>query len=177
MTSADDRCEPDCARQCTKKRQRAAAPLGRSVHFFFEQRRRCYNGGPPNIKDTVMPAEAHVEEHGAEVIDPPPAQSSTKPDARMRTKQQPPYAVILHNDHLNGFDFVIGVLRKVFQYGRVKAFTLTMKAHTAGRAAVWSGALEVAELKADQIRSCGPDPNAKPKGAVALRVTLEPLPQ
>jgi ATP-dependent Clp protease adaptor protein ClpS len=101
----------------------------------------------------------------------------TVPDERTKPKRQPPYAVILHNDELNGFDFVVGVLRKVFHYGRVKAFKLTMAAHAAGRSNVWSGPLEVAELKADQIRSCGPDPAAKSKGALALRVTIEPLPQ
>lgn len=54
---------------------------------------------------------------------------------------------------------------------------LTARAHFTGRSIVWSGVLEVAELKADQIRSCGADPEAKAKGAMALRVTLDPLPQ
>lgn len=94
---------------------------------------------------------------------------------RTRTKKQPPYAVVLHNDDVNGFDYVVGVLRKVFHYGRPKAFWLTLTAHIAGRSTVWSGSLEVAELKADQIRSCGPDPAKKSKGAVALRVSIEPL--
>jgi ATP-dependent Clp protease adaptor protein ClpS len=124
-----------------------------------------------------MPAAAQVETLPEQVADPPPARSSTKPDKRTKPKRQPPYAVILHNDNLNGFDFVVSVLRKVFHYGRVKAFTLTMKAHASGRCIVWSGMLEVAELKADQIRSCGPDPDAKSKGALALRVSIEPMPQ
>src|SRR4249920_1509778 len=98
------------------------------------------------------------------------------PDERTKPKWQPPYAVILFNDDINGFDFVVGVLRKVFHYGLVKAFKLTITAHTAGRSVVWSGPLEVAELKADQIRSCGPDPAGKAKGALTLRVSLEPLP-
>jgi ATP-dependent Clp protease adaptor protein ClpS len=100
----------------------------------------------------------------------------TKPEERTKRKPQPPYAVILHNDNFNGFDFVVGVLRKVFHYDRPKAHQLTMAAHTSGRSIVWSGVREVAELRADQIRSCGPDPEAKASGALALRVTLEPLP-
>ncbi len=124
-----------------------------------------------------MPAEAQVENPSVEVVEPVPARPATNPQERTKPKRQPHYAVVLHNDNLNGFDFVMGVLRKVFHYGRVKAFTLTLKAHTAGRSIVWSGALEVAELKADQIRSCGPDPEAKSKGALALRVSIEPLPQ
>ena len=48
---------------------------------------------------------------------------------RTKPKRQPPYAVILFNDDINGFDFVVGVLRKVFHYGLVKAFKLTITAH------------------------------------------------
>jgi len=91
-----------------------------------------------------------------------------------KTKRQPPFAVILHNDDINGFNFVIATLRKVFHYGRTKAFWLTLKAHLAGKVNVWSGTLEVAELKADQLRSCGADP--KMKGALTLMVTIEELP-
>jgi ATP-dependent Clp protease adaptor protein ClpS len=118
-----------------------------------------------------------IELEPAEVADPPPARSDTKPDERTKPKRQPPYAVILHNDDVNSFGFVVGVLRKVFNYGLKEATMLTARAHFTGRSIVWSGVLEVAELRADQIRSCGPDPEAKLKGALALRVSLEPLPQ
>jgi ATP-dependent Clp protease adaptor protein ClpS len=121
--------------------------------------------------------QAAVETAPEEVVDPPPAKSKTKPDERTKPKRQPPYAVILHNDDVNSFGFVVGVLRKVFNYGLQKAMTLTARAHSSGRSVVWTGVLEVAELKADQIRSCGPDPEAKAKGALTLRVSLEPLPQ
>lgn len=93
-----------------------------------------------------------------------------------KVKRQPPYAVVLHNDDLNGFDHVIDVLRKVFNYDYPKAFQLTLEAHNTGRSIVWTGSLEVAELKADQVRSCGPDPNAKSQGAPPLGVSVEPLP-
>ena len=96
---------------------------------------------------------------------------------REKTKRQPPYAVVLHNDDLNTFEFVVGVLRKVFNYDLAKATQLMLNAHRQGRSIVWSGQLEIAELKADQIRSCGPDPEMKASGALALRVTIEPVPQ
>ena len=91
-----------------------------------------------------------------------------------RTERQPPYAVILHNDDLNTADYVVMVLRKVFGYEIPKCFELMLEAHLTGRSVVWTGALEVAELKADQIRSCGPDPSAKPRGAQPLAVSVEP---
>ena len=49
-----------------------------------------------------------------------------------------------------------------------------LEAHEKGRSVVWTGALEVAELKADQIRSCGPDPAMKARGAQPLAVSVEP---
>src|SRR6476469_7215929 len=98
----------------------------------------------------------------------------TNTDTESQTRRQPPYAVILHNDDVNGMDFVIAVLRKVFGYTVEKCVELMLEAHEKGKSAVWIGALEVAELKADQIRSCGPDPDQKQKGAQPLGVSVEP---
>lgn len=98
----------------------------------------------------------------------------TDTDTETRTKRQPPYAVILHNDDINTMDWVILVLRKVFGYEVEKCFELMLEAHEKGRSAVWVGSLEVAELKADQVRSCGPDPVMKARGAQPLGVSVEP---
>ena len=95
-------------------------------------------------------------------------------DTETKTRRQPPYAVILHNDDINTMEFVVAVLRKVFGYTVEKCVELMMQAHEKGRVVVWIGALEVAELKADQIHSCGPDPEQKRKGAQPLGVTVEP---
>jgi ATP-dependent Clp protease adaptor protein ClpS len=95
-------------------------------------------------------------------------------DTDTQTRRQPPYAVILHNDDVNGMDFVVAVLRKVFGYTVEKCAELMFEAHEKGRAVVWVGPLEVAELKADQIRSCGADPQQKSKGAQPLGVSVEP---
>jgi ATP-dependent Clp protease adaptor protein ClpS len=102
--------------------------------------------------------------------------TSPRQETRTKTKRPPPYAVILHNDSVNGFGFVVGVLQKVFGYARPKALRLTLTAHVLGRSTVWTGALEVAEFKAEQIRSCGPDPEQKSKGATQLGVSIEPVP-
>lgn len=95
-------------------------------------------------------------------------------DTDTRTERQPPYAVVLHNDDLNTMEWVIRVLRKVFGYTVERCVELMLEAHETGRSVVWVGALEVAELKADQIIGCGPDPAAADRGAEPLRVTVEP---
>jgi ATP-dependent Clp protease adaptor protein ClpS len=100
--------------------------------------------------------------------------TDTDTETETRTRRQPPYAVILHNDDLNGMPFVVGVLRKVFGYELERCLELMMEADETGRSVVWVGPLEVAELKADQIHSCGPDPAAKDRGAQPLGVTVEP---
>jgi ATP-dependent Clp protease adaptor protein ClpS len=105
----------------------------------------------------------------------PPAKR--QPVTRPNPKRQPPHAVVLHNDPVNGFDYVVGVLRKVFRYGRARSFWLTLRAHTAGRSIVWTGTLELAELKAEQVRDCGPDPRKVESGGTPLKVTIEPLPE
>lgn len=89
---------------------------------------------------------------------------------------QPPYAVILHNDPISTFEFVIAVLQKVFGYALEKAFLLTVEAHETGRSIVWTGSLEIAELHAERIQACGPDPDRVDAGAKRLGVTVEVLP-
>jgi ATP-dependent Clp protease adaptor protein ClpS len=70
-----------------------------------------------------------------------------------KTRRVPPYHVILENDDVHSFEFVVGVLRKALGYSEERAFQLMLQAHTSGRAVVWTGSKEVAEFKADQIRT------------------------
>jgi ATP-dependent Clp protease adaptor protein ClpS len=99
----------------------------------------------------------------------------TKPQDSTSVRRQPPYAVVLHNDEYNGMDFVIMVLQKVFGYSLQKAFELMMEAHVSGRSIVWSGMRELAELRAEQIHTYGPDPTQRKAGP--LQVSVEPIPQ
>jgi ATP-dependent Clp protease adaptor protein ClpS len=70
-----------------------------------------------------------------------------------RTRRLPPYQVILENDDYHSFEFVVGVLCKSLGYAVERAFLLTQEAHHSGRAIVWTGPKEVAELKVEQIRT------------------------
>ena len=94
-------------------------------------------------------------------------------DTDTKTRRQPPYAVVLHNDDYNTMPFVVAVLQKVFGYNLEKCIEIMLEAHNTGKAVAWSGSLEVAELKADQILGCGADPNHQK--SQPLRVTVEPL--
>ncbi|MGL4421293.1 MAG: ATP-dependent Clp protease adaptor ClpS [Gemmataceae bacterium] len=98
----------------------------------------------------------------------------TDTDSEIRTRRQPPYAVILHNDDHNGMEHVAMVLQKVFGYKIEKCVQLMLEAHEKGRSIVWVGPREVAELKADQILSCGPDPAAKDNKKIPVQATVEP---
>lgn len=98
-------------------------------------------------------------------------------DVKPQLRRQPPYGVILHNDDMNTFDFVVDTIRKVFRYELEKCFQLTLEADQTGRSLLWAGTLEGAELKREQMISRGADPKVKDRGALPLKVTLEEMPQ
>lgn len=97
-----------------------------------------------------------------------------RPETREETKtrRQPPYNVILENDDQHSMEFVVEVLRKVFGYPVEKSFQLMMQAHNTGRAIVWTGTKEVAELKYEQIRSFHEKRSGKDLGP--LGCSIEP---
>lgn len=70
-----------------------------------------------------------------------------------KTRRVPPYNVVLENDDHHSQEFVVDVLSKALGYAKERSFQLMMLAHTSGRAIVWTGPKEVAELKAEQIRT------------------------
>lgn len=74
-----------------------------------------------------------------------------KPKEKVKTRQVPPYHVILENDDHHSMEFVVGVLRKVLGYAQEKCIQLMMLAHHSGQSVVWTGPKEVAELKVEQI--------------------------
>jgi ATP-dependent Clp protease adaptor protein ClpS len=111
------------------------------------------------------------------VVSPPkPKERPRKQPADATPKKQPPYAVVVLNDDVHTFEYVIETFTKVFGYPHEKSLALALQIHTAGRGIVWSGSLKVAELKRDQLRSAGPDFYAAEKVDGPLHVTIEPLP-
>jgi ATP-dependent Clp protease adaptor protein ClpS len=91
-----------------------------------------------------------------------PAQETSE-----RAKLAPRWKVLLHDDPITHFDFVVGVLQKVFKLSGVDALRITREAHEHGTALVLVTTLEEGELYRDQVRAM-----ARPRG-YPLSVTLE----
>lgn len=76
-----------------------------------------------------------------------------KPKERTVTRRIPPHHVILLNDDFHSCEFVVEVLRKTFGYNEQRSIQMMLQAHLTGRAIVWTGPKEVAELKVEQLTS------------------------
>lgn len=76
---------------------------------------------------------------------------TVQPREETHTRRIPPYNVILLNDDHHTQEFVIGVLTKVLGCKNERAYQLMMEAHTTGRAVIWTGTKEGAELKQEQV--------------------------
>src|SRR5262249_31990444 len=102
----------------------------------------------------------------------------TQPTPRedTHTRRIPPYNVILENDDHHSFEFVLDVLQKVLGCGPQKAFQFADQAHNTGRAVIWTGTKEVAELKAEQIQTFHETREEDGAQLGPLGCTIEPAP-
>jgi ATP-dependent Clp protease adaptor protein ClpS len=105
----------------------------------------------------------------------PGTSKRTREKEEQQTKRQPPYNVILLNDDDHSFEYVIGMLRKLFGYPPEKGMRMAEEVHTRGRVIVLTTTLELAELKRDQIHAYGPDPLI-PRCKGSMSATIEPAP-
>ncbi len=90
-------------------------------------------------------------------------------------ESEPQNAVVVLNDDLHTFAYVMETFTKVFGYTPEKCYQLAMAIHTQGRVVVWSGPIEAAQQKRDQIRSAGPDLHASTKIEFPLGTVIEPF--
>lgn len=102
--------------------------------------------------------------------------TKTKAREQQRTRRVPPYNVLLENDDHHSFEFVMTVLQKALGYSEERAFQLTHQAHTSGRSVVWTSPKEVAELKAEQIRTFHEVRRSDGAKLGPLGCTIEPAP-
>ncbi len=61
------------------------------------------------------------------------------------------WTVVVFDDPVNLMEYVAKVFQKVFGYGRDRAEDLMMTVHQAGKALVWTGGRERAELYVQQL--------------------------
>ena len=92
-----------------------------------------------------------------------------------KTKLQPPYNVILHDDDDHSYDYVIEMLQKLFGHDLATAFKMAVEVDSTGRVIVFTGALEKAEFKKDQIHAYGADWRI-PRCQGSMSASLEPAP-
>ncbi len=96
-----------------------------------------------------------------------------KPAKREIPKKQPAYHVVLLDDDDHTYEYVIGMLRKLFGHTPERAYELAAEVDDAGRVILDTTTLERAELKRDQIHSFGRDWRiAHCQGS--MRSTIEP---
>lgn len=81
-----------------------------------------------------------------------------EPKVENKTKRQPPYNVILMNDDDHTVEYVVSLCKKIFGFPVEKGFLKAKEVHEKGRAILWTGTLELAELKQQQVHSIGKDP-------------------
>lgn len=68
-----------------------------------------------------------------------------------------PWHVVLLDDQLHTYAYVIEMLGKIFRYSFLKAAKMAVEVDTKKRVIVWTGHLEHAEAKRDQVQSYGAD--------------------
>jgi ATP-dependent Clp protease adaptor protein ClpS len=88
-----------------------------------------------------------------------PAPPEVEHDVRLdelpvaETELEPPYRVLIHNDDITPFDFVIAVLRGVFSLSGRDALAVTTRAHVTGIAYVTTLPYEEAKYRVGQAHS------------------------
>ena len=102
----------------------------------------------------------------------PPTEAPTVPDVELveatETQLDPPSKVILHNDEVTPYDFVVNVMRTVFGFSWPTAVAVTHTAHLRGLALVGVYPLEDAKYKVGQAHGL-----ARAEG-YPLTLTIEP---
>lgn len=79
------------------------------------------------------------------------ATTLTEEETKASTELASAWNILVFDDPVNLMEYVTKVLQKVFAYPRKQAEDLMLTIHTAGKALVWTGAREPAELYVQQL--------------------------
>lgn len=101
-----------------------------------------------------------------------PVEAPTLPEIKVaedtEAQLDPPSRVLLHNDDVTPYDFVVNVMRTVFEFSWPKAIAVTHAAHVRGIALVGVYPFEDAKYRVGQAHSL-----ARAEG-YPLTLTVEP---
>jgi ATP-dependent Clp protease adaptor protein ClpS len=108
------------------------------------------------------------------------AARKTRPRARKapgarprRTRQLPPFNVVLLDDDDHTVDYVVEMLRKIFGYPPERSMQMVKEIDQSGRVIVFTTHKEHAELKRDQIHAYGADFRLENSGG-SMSAVIEP---
>jgi len=104
----------------------------------------------------------------------PPRPGIAQPESskRPRKKHEPLWYVILHDDQLHTYEYVIIMLMKLFEMGKEAAFLHAVEVDTRGVTIVARLPREKAEQKRDEIMHFGGDPRMRT--TVSMKASIEP---
>ena len=113
-----------------------------------------------------------TEQANAEVAEPVVTPAC---EEKRDVKKQPRYNVILWDDDDHSYDYVIGMMRKLFGHSIDRGFVIARQVDSSGKAICLTTTMEHAELKRDQIHAFGKDRQIdRCKGS--MKATIEPVP-
>lgn len=90
------------------------------------------------------------------------AKSTTGVKQQRKSRQLPPYKVLLHNDNVNDMEYVVRTIMELTYLGKLEATQRMLEAHERGQSLLLVTHRERAELIAEQFAS------------KSLTVTIEP---
>ena len=114
-----------------------------------------------------------MTEHGSATVIAPAEERKAQDDRR--PKRQPRYNVILWDDDDHSYEYVVLMMRQLFNHSYSRGFEIAKTVDSSGRAAVLTTTREHAELKRDQIHAFGKDMLiGRCKGS--MTASIEPVP-
>jgi|SRR3954447_5828596 len=108
----------------------------------------------------------------------PQPKTVAPPELQKETVEEltPLYHLVLLDDDVHTYDYVVEMLQKLFCHSATEAFQHAVEVDTAGRTVVITCGLAEAEFGRDQIHAYGPDPRI-PKCKGSMRAVVEPAGQ
>jgi ATP-dependent Clp protease adaptor protein ClpS len=99
--------------------------------------------------------------------------TSTIEEVDTKVRRLPPYNLILQNDDDHTVEYVVAICQAVCGHSREKGLKIAEEVHITGRSIIFTGSLELAELKQEQIHAVGPDPLV-PRCKGSMTAVIEP---